>query len=258
MSDDSSKCLFDITGSLAVVTGAARGVGLAAASALAQQGASVLMVDVLGEELKTSCSALRAAGRKVTALQASVTDNGDLTRLAEAAAARQAVSVVVNCAGIMRRTDIDTMTSQDLQDLWEVNVAGSVAVTQLFLPQMMEQGYGKIINVGSLGSVIGLERRTAYATTKGAITQYTVSLASEVGPYGVRANVIAPGYVDTDMAGPYIWGERDRTERLLERIPLRRFATPADLDGAFMFLASAASDYITGQVLLIDGGWTAN
>lgn len=258
MSDGSGRGLFDITGSLAVVTGAARGVGLAAASALARQGASILMMDVLDKELEAACTALRTEGREVTAVPGSVTDEGDLARLAEAASARETVSVVINCAGIMRRMDIDTMMRQDLQDLWEVNVAGSVAVTQLFLPQMIEQRYGKIINIGSLGSVIGLERRTAYAMTKGAVTQYTVSLAAEVGPCGVRANVIAPGYVDTEMAGPYIWGERDRTERLLGRIPPRRFATPSDLDGAFVFLASAASDYITGQVLLVDGGWTAN
>lgn len=93
-------------------------------------------------------------------------------------------------------------------------------------------------------------------TTKGAVAQYTISLASEAGAYGVRANVLAPGYVDTDMAGPWINGDPDRTKRLRARIPLGTFATPADLAGTFVFLAARASDYITGQVLLVDGGWT--
>lgn len=250
--------LFDLTGRVAVVTGGARGLGLAAATALVRHGAAAVLFDVLGEELKLAVERLTADGGTAVAVTGSVADDAGLKELELAAGRLGVVSVVVNCAGVIRRLDIETMTPADLDALWQVNVRGTVAVTQLFLPQMVAQGYGKVVNVGSLGSVLGLERRTAYATTKGAVAMYTVSLASEVGRHGVRANVIAPGYVDTDMAGGYIHGEPARTDRLLERIPLRRFAEAADLEGTFLFLAAPASDYITGQVLMVDGGWTAN
>jgi NAD(P)-dependent dehydrogenase (short-subunit alcohol dehydrogenase family) len=250
--------LFDLTGAVAVVTGAARGIGFAAATGLARHGAAVAMFDVLGDRLEEAADRLRRDGGRVVAVPGSVTSADDVERLRAAAADLGPVSVLANCAGVMRRVDIDALTTADLDHVWDVNVRGTVAVTQAFLPQMVEAGYGKVINVGSLGSVIGLERRTAYATTKGAVAMYTVSLASEVGPYGVRANVVAPGYVDTDMAGEYIHGAPGREEQLLARIPLRRFASPADLEGTFLFLACPASDYVTGQVLLVDGGWTAN
>lgn len=250
--------LFDLAGRVAVVTGAARGIGLAAATGLAHHGATVVMFDVLGDRLEDAVADLRRDGAQVVPVTGSVTSEEDVRRLHATVTEVGAATVLANCAGVMRRVDIGAMTTADLDHVWDVNVRGTVAVTQTFLPQMVDAGYGKIINVGSLGSVIGLERRTAYATTKGAVAMYTVSLASEVGPHGVRANVVAPGYVDTDMAGEYIHGEPGRAERLLSRIPLRRFAGAEDLAGTFLFLACPASDYVTGQVLLVDGGWTAN
>jgi NAD(P)-dependent dehydrogenase (short-subunit alcohol dehydrogenase family) len=176
----------------------------------------------------------------------------DVAALVEAAGA---ADIVVNSAGVIRRMEIAELELADLDFMWEVNARGVVAVTQAFLPGMIERRAGKVINLGSLGSVTGLERRTAYATTKGAVALYTVSLASEVGRYGICVNAIAPGYVDTDMTGPFI-NEPARREQLLARIPLGRYAVPADLEGAFVFLAAPASDYVTGQVLMLDGGWT--
>lgn len=253
-----SASMFALDGRVTVVTGAARGIGLVAAGTLARHGARVVMLDVLEEELRDAAVRILESGGTAVPVVGSVTEEQDLRRLADVVADTGPVSVVVNAAGVMRRTDVQELTTKDLEWLWRVNVTGTVAVTQRFLPQMIEAGYGKVVNVGSLGSLLGLERRTAYATTKGAVAQYTRSFASEVGRYGIRANVIAPGYVDTAMARPYMWGDPQRTERLLGRIPLGYFATPEDLAGTFLFLCSQASDYVTGQVLAVDGGWTSH
>lgn len=247
---------FSLRGRVAVVTGAARGIGKAAAIALAGQGASLILADRLPDDLGKTKDALAEKGVQTEALLGDISDKSLHDDILRAAAAIGPVSILVNAAGVIRRTDVTELTVEDVDFLWQVNVVGTIAITQCLLPQMIRYGYGKIINIGSLGSVRGLERRTAYATTKGAVAQYTVSLASEVGKHGVRVNAVAPGYVDTDMTAPWIHGDSARTARLLERIPLGRFADPADLAGVFVFLAAPASDYMTGQILLVDGGWT--
>jgi NAD(P)-dependent dehydrogenase (short-subunit alcohol dehydrogenase family) len=249
--------LFDLTGAVAVITGGARGIGRAAARALARHGASVVLFDRLGEQLERTAQELADAGTAVEFVVGDVRSDADLGRLADAAASLGPADIVVNSAGVIRRMDIQDLMVEDLDWMWAVNVRGLVAVTQAFLPQMIERRSGKIINLGSLGSVTGLELRTAYATTKGAVAQYTVSMAAEVGRYGICVNAVAPGYVDTDMAGKWINADPGRAAQLLARIPLGRFATPEDLEGTFAFLASPASDYVTGQVFLVDGGWTA-
>jgi NAD(P)-dependent dehydrogenase (short-subunit alcohol dehydrogenase family) len=248
--------LFHLHGSLAVVTGAARGIGNAAARALAAHGAGLLLIDRLDTELASTAAELAQRGTTVHTLVADIAaaDTGELVRAAAADAG--GADIVINAAGIMVRSAITELAAADLDELWRVNVRGTIAVTQSLLPQMIERGYGKVINVGSLGSVRGLERRTGYATSKGAVAQYTISLASEAGQYGIRANVIAPGYVTTDMASPWIFGDPGRTERLRARIPLGTFAAPDDLSGTFVFLAARASDYVTGQIVVVDGGWT--
>ncbi|GAB2962898.1 SDR family oxidoreductase [Amycolatopsis acidiphila] len=251
-----SESLFSLQGTVAVVTGGARGIGKAAARALAEHGAGLLLVDRLEAELASTAAELAETGAAVDTLLADITADDIGERIRAAAIEAGPVGVVVNAAGVMVRSAITELTVAELDTLWRVNVRGTVEVTQALLPQLIERGYGKIINVGSLGSVRGLERRTGYATSKGAVAQYTVSLASEAGAYGIRANVVAPGYVATDMASPWIYGDADRTERLRARIPLGQFATPADLAGTFVFLAAPASDYVTGQILLVDGGWT--
>jgi NAD(P)-dependent dehydrogenase (short-subunit alcohol dehydrogenase family) len=185
-----------------------------------------------------------------------VTSEADRAQLVAATAARKPTTVVVNCAGVVRRTDVRELSLDDLDHLMNVNVRGTVGVTQAFLGGMIEQGRGKVINIGSLGSVIGLERRTAYATTKGAVALYTKSLANEVGRFGICVNAIAPGYIETEMTEDWIRGDAERTAALLGRIPLGRFGTARDVDGLLIFLASAASDYVTGQVIMVDGGWT--
>jgi NAD(P)-dependent dehydrogenase (short-subunit alcohol dehydrogenase family) len=250
--------VFDLGGARAVVTGAARGIGRAAATSLAARGAEVVLFDVRAEDLEKTAANIAEMGGCVTTVVGDVTSSEDLDALFEAARGDSPVSVVVNCAGIVRRTDISSLTLGDLDMLWRVNVRGTAAVTLGFLPGMIDQGHGKIINVGSLGSVTGLEQRTAYATTKGAVALFTKSLANEVGRFGVCVNAIAPGYLETEMTMDWIHGDGERTGRLLDRIPLGRFGTPRDVGGLVVFLASSASDYVTGQIIMLDGGWTTS
>jgi NAD(P)-dependent dehydrogenase (short-subunit alcohol dehydrogenase family) len=256
LSNHTRQSLFSLHGKLAVVTGAARGIGKAAARALAVHGAGLLLVDRLGTELASTAAEISETGAPVHTLVTDIAAADAGQRVRAAAAEAGTVSVVVNAAGVMVRSEITEVTAADLDTLWRVNVLGTIETTQCLLPQMIEQGYGKVINLGSLGSVRGLERRTAYATSKGAVAQYTISLASETGQYGIRANLIAPGYVTTDMASEWIYGDAERTAGLRARIPLGRFATPDDVSGPVVFLAAPASDYVTGQILLADGGWT--
>jgi NAD(P)-dependent dehydrogenase (short-subunit alcohol dehydrogenase family) len=249
--------LFDLSGRLALVTGGARGLGRVAATALACHGARVVVLDRLADELQATAAELSADGYEVSAIVGDVTDPDLPARAKEATAPMGQVDILVNSAGVVRRKDIIETTTEDLDWLWSVNVRGTVALTQAYLGDMIPARRGKIINLGSLGSLIGLERRTAYATTKGAIAQYTVSLASEVGKYGICVNAIAPGYVDTDMTADWLWGDQTRTQVLLDRIPLGFFAKPHHLAGVFVFLAAPASDYLTGQLVVVDGGWTS-
>jgi NAD(P)-dependent dehydrogenase (short-subunit alcohol dehydrogenase family) len=248
--------LFDLAGTRAVVTGAGRGLGRAAALALASYGADVVLFDVREEELMTTHSLVADTGVASRALVGDVTSLEDRASLVEIAAGPVPVTVVVNCAGVVRRSEIASMTLEDLDHMWNVNVRGTVAVTQAFLPKMIEARKGKVINMGSLGSVTGLDRRTAYATSKGGVALYTKSLACEVGCYGICVNAIAPGYIETDMTTDWISGDPERTARLLDRIPLGRFGTTEDMEGLLIFLASSASDYVTGQTIMLDGGWT--
>jgi NAD(P)-dependent dehydrogenase (short-subunit alcohol dehydrogenase family) len=249
---------FDLTGRRAVVTGAARGIGRAAAVALARHGAELVLVDVLEEELADSAQEIARGGRAARSLRLDVRSDDDVRRLAETTASLGGLDVLVNAAGIIHRAHATEAKVEDLDRMWEVNVRGLYAVTQAVLPQLVERGSGgKIVNVGSLGSVLGLERRAAYAATKGAVRQYTQSMAVDLGPYGICVNAIAPGYVETCMTADWLNDDGDRRRRLLERIPSGRFGQPADMEGAFVFLAAPASDYVTGQIVVVDGGWSS-
>ncbi len=164
------------------------------------------------------------------------------------------MDILVNSVGTNRRKPILEATPEDLEFLWQVNMASVWAVTQALVPQMVEKGYGKIINMCSIGSLVGLEYKTMYAITKGALAQHTRSAGLELAQYGIRVNALAPGYVDTPMTHAWIHSEREA--EYLAKIPLGKYAEVSDLQGAFAFLASRASDHITGQILVIDGGET--
>jgi gluconate 5-dehydrogenase len=245
--------LFTLDGRLAVIGGGSGAIGLAAAQALVSAGARIVLCGRDPGKLEAARQSL-PSDANVAVEPGDVREQADLDRLASVAESMGGVDIVVNSVGVQRRRPILEATSEDLEYVWGVNVAGVFAMTRALLPQMVAKGYGKIVNVCSIGSFMGLDGKTVYAITKGALAQYTRSSAVELARYGVRVNGIAPGYVDTPMTHDFIHSEREL--EYLARIPLGRFASVEDLKGAFVFLASPASDYMIGQLLVLDGGQT--
>lgn len=245
--------LFRLDGKLAVVTGGSGAIGREAARVLGALGARIILTGRTPEHLDSAVTAM-PEGVEVATLLGDSRDPEHVDELVSLAAEHGGADILVNSIGTQRRMPLTEATAEDLEFLWSVNMGSVFAVTQALLPQMTTKGYGKIIHMCSIGSFVALQDKTMYAITKGALAQYTRSSALELARYGIRVNGIAPGYVDTPMTHAYIHSERE--EEFLSAIPLRRFAAVEDLDGAFAYLASAASDHMTGQILVLDGGET--
>lgn len=244
--------VFSVDGRLAVIGGGSGAIGLAAAEALAGAGARLILCGRDRAKLERARAHLPAA--EVAIEPGDVREPEDMRRLAAACEDKGGVDILVNSVGVQRRRPLLEVPMEDLEYVWGVNMAGVFAMTQALLPQMVAKGYGKIINVCSIGSFMGLDGKTVYAISKGALAQYTKSSAVELARYGIRVNGVAPGYVDTPMTHEYIHSERE--SEFLARIPLGRYAEVEDLEGTFVFLASPASDYMIGQLLVLDGGQT--
>jgi NAD(P)-dependent dehydrogenase (short-subunit alcohol dehydrogenase family) len=246
--------LFALDGKLALVSGGSGGIGRGAARVLQELGARLIITGNSDEHLE-EVAELLSAGGEVTALLGDARDADHVDDLVRTAERLGGVDVLVNSIGTQRRMPLLQATGADLDFLWSVNMGSVFDLTQRLLPQMVAKGYGKVIQMCSIvGSVVAVEEKAMYAITKAALTQYTRSSALELAPYGIRVNGIAPGYVDTPMTHAYI--HSDREEEYLSAIPLGRFADVGDLAGAFAYLSSRASDHMTGQVLVIDGGET--
>lgn len=245
--------LFSLEGRLVVIGGGAGAIGRGAAEAMLDAGARVILFDIAEDSLATAKETLSSSG-DVTTLAGDTRRPEDIQKLDKLARSMGGVDILINSVGVQRRRPLLEATPEDLDFVWSVNVAGVFAVTQKLVHQMVEKQYGKIINLCSIGSFVGLDQKTVYAITKGGLLQYTRSSAVELARFGVRVNAIAPGYVDTPMTHSWIHSEREA--EYLARIPMGRFAFVEDLQGTFAFLASKASDYMTGQMLVLDGGWT--
>lgn len=249
----SIETLFRLDGRLVVVGGGSSGIGLGAARCLLEAGARVVLVSRDAARLEAAKASL-PAGAPVVAHPADVCSSDDVARLAAAVAEMGGADIVVNSVGMHRRQPLLEVTSQDLEYLWSVNVAGAFALNQALTPQMVAKRYGKIISLCSIGSFVGLKGKAVYAMTKGAMAQYTRSAALDLAEYGIRVNAVAPGFVDTPMTHDLV--HSDRHDEFVAEIPLGRIAEPSDLDGTFLYLAGRASDHVTGQLIVVDGGQT--
>lgn len=249
---------FDLTGRVAVITGGGGGIGGAIARGLAQQGAAVLIVDVEAQRGEAAAHALRQEGFPAQAFPTDVTDPAALERAFDTAQERLGgFDILVNNAGMSQRTPAEAYPDDDLERMVRVNLNGVFFAMRGAARRWIEAGTrGRIVNLASFASVVADPLSAPYAATKGAVLQLTRTCAVEWAPHGIRVNAIGPGYTRTDMTRGAL-GEPETHARILERTPLGRVAEPDEMVGAAVFLASDASSYVTGHLLMVDGGWTA-
>jgi NAD(P)-dependent dehydrogenase (short-subunit alcohol dehydrogenase family) len=253
--DDAPR--FDLRGQVALVTGAARGIGHACAVALAQAGADV----ALGFRDLAADGGLPAVierlGRKVIPLQMDVTRRAEIDAAVERAASHFGrIDVLVNNAGIGAPRAAEDVTEEDFDRTLAVNLKGTFFVSQAVGRVMLRQRRGRIVNLSSQAGFVALPTESVYCMTKAAIAHLTKCLAVEWGPHGVQVNAVAPTFIRTPGTVKWLADDAFRQD-LLSRIPLGRVGDPVDVAGAVVFLASPAASMITGATLLIDGGWTA-
>lgn len=247
---------FDLTGKVAIVTGANTGLGQGIALALAEAGARV--VGVGRSPMNETLSRMEAGGGSFHALHADLSTIEPVPRIiAEAAAWGGRADILVNNAGLIRRADPLEFSERDWDDVINVNLKTTFFLSQAFARQILAQGTGgKIINVASVLSFQGGIRIPSYTASKHGIAGLTRILANEWAAKGINVNAIAPGYCATNNTEP-IRNDPDRNAAILARIPAGRWGTPQDIGGAAVFLASRASDYCHGSLLVVDGGWLA-
>jgi NAD(P)-dependent dehydrogenase (short-subunit alcohol dehydrogenase family) len=254
-----------LSGRVALVTGAARGIGLAAAQRLAEEEAKVLMSDIDADVLALAAGDLAAQGLAVEAARCDVADPGSVAAMVEKAHALWGrVDIVINNAAISDDTPIETLSDAHWRHVLAVNLDSALHVARAALPHLKHSPFGSIVNIASVQGIRGQPHSMAYATAKGGLVNLTRCMAVDFGPFGIRANAVAPGYIDTRMAEQkQDTPHEHKTDWFQDiyfkygRMPLRRAGRPEDVAGPILFLAGDDSLYVTGAVLVVDGGFTA-
>lgn len=247
--------LFRLDEKVAIVTGASRGLGRAMALALAEAGADIAAVGRDRATLERLGAEVRERGRDCLLIAADVAAPGEAQRIVdETMAWKGGVHVLVNNAGTVVRASAVDISDEDWDRVVDLNLTGAFRVAQAAARVMVTQGAGKIINIGSVNSVLGAREVISYAASKGGLLQVTRAMASELARNGVQVNCILPGYFETDLT-QRLQDDEARYEMIRRRTPAGRWGQPEDLAGAVVYLASAASDYVTGSTLTVDGGF---
>ncbi len=247
--------LFKLTGKVALVTGAGRGLGQAMAIALAEAGADVAGLDVI--LLDETGAKVRALGRRFLPVSINLLEAhaDELKKVVDhVVAGLGSLDILVNNAGIIRRAPVLEFSEKDWDDVLQINLKVVFLLSQAAGRVMVKQGKGKIINIASMLSFQGGIRVPSYTASKSGVAGITRLMANELAARGLNINTIAPGYMATENTAP-LRADADRAPAILDRIPAGRWGEPADLMGAVVFLASAASDYVNGAIIPIDGGW---
>jgi NAD(P)-dependent dehydrogenase (short-subunit alcohol dehydrogenase family) len=243
---------------IAVVIGGTTGIGRAIGLGLAQAGADVVATGRRLEQVVRMADELEAAGGRSLRVACNVTDRGSVERLCEAVvSAFGRVDILVNCAGITKRAPTLDFSERDWSEILDTNLTGTLRGCQVFGRHMLDRGYGRIINIGSLSSFVALQEVAAYGVSKAGVVALTKSLAIEWGPRGVCVNAIAPGVFRTNINEKLLDGTA-RGQEFLMRTPVKRFGRVEELAGAAVFLASEAASFVNGEVIAVDGGFLAS
>ncbi len=249
---------FSLSGRVAVVTGGTSGIGLALVRGLAEAGADVVPVSRRKEQVDAAADEVEQRGRRAVRVTADVGDRASLEAALGATIERLGkVDILVNCAGITKRTPTLDVPDEEWNAILETNLTGTLRACQVFGRHMLEQGYGRIINIASLASFVGLFEVAAYVASKAGVAGLTRALAVEWGSRGVNVNAIAPGVYRTALNSQLLDGT-ERGKEFLLRTPMRRFGKVEELAGACVFLASEASSFVNGEILAVDGGFLAS
>jgi gluconate 5-dehydrogenase len=253
-----ANALFDLSGKVALVTGGGSGLGHAMARGLAEAGATVILNGRSRDKLERASEEFRDAGLRAGVAPFDVTDSQQVNDgIAQAAAAHGPIDILVNNAGMQHRQPIENFSDADWLTLMNTNVNSAFFVARAVIPSMKARGSGKIINIGSLLSFISRPTIVPYATSKGAIGMFTKGLAVELAPFGIQTNAIAPGFYKTEM-NTALFNNPEFDAWVCKRTPAARWGDPSELAGVAVFLASAASNYVNGQIVAVDGGFTSS
>ncbi len=252
--------IFSLEGKTALVTGGSHGIGFAMGAALASAGAKVIFNGRTQESIDKGISAFEEAGIKATGYVCDVTDEAQVQAMvAEIEKEIGTIDILVNNAGIIKRIPMVEMTAEEFRQVVDVDLNAPFIMSKAVLPGMIQKGHGKIINICSMMSELGRETVSAYAAAKGGLKMLTRNIASEYGGYNIQCNGIGPGYIATSQTAPLREKQPDGSRHpfdqfIIAKTPAARWGTPADLQGAVIFLASHASDFVNGQILYVDGG----
>jgi len=248
----------DLKDRVAVVIGGTSGIGRAIAHGLAEAGADVVPTSRRTEQVDAAAKEIEERGRRTLRLTSDVADRASLQDLLDkTSAAFGKVDILVNSAGRTKRAPTLDFAEQDWNDIFETNLTGTLRACQVFGRHMIERGYGRIINIASLSTFVALFEVAAYSASKAAVASLTKSLAIEWAPQGVCVNAIAPGVFRTAL-NQKLLDETERGREFLLRTPMKRFGRVEELAGAAVFLASDAASFVTGEILVVDGGFLAS
>ena len=250
---------FNLENKIAIVTGAARGLGKAMATGLAEAGANIVIPDINYKEAEKAADEISELGVETLALKCDVTEKSDVQDMVQKVVGKfNQIDILINNAGICKNIAAEEMSLEDWQEVIDINLTGVFLCSQAVAKEMIDNGGGSIINISSMSAEIVNypQPQCSYNASKAGVSQLTKSLAAEWAKHDIRVNAIAPGYMKTELTAEILEKNPERKEHWIEPTPMKRMGKPEELKGVAVYLASEASSFMTGNIMNIDGGYT--